>query len=113
LQLVRKATCDKLNSLNNYDRQTQESRRQIARSEPSIIRDKLSSDQWAAIAQYHEILKPLKDATKLLQGSAGGKTSAVWQALLTFEKSLAHFERLRVQYPITETCRNRSLLRFS
>jgi hypothetical protein len=83
-------------SWNNYVRRTQESGRRIARSEPSIIRDKLSSDEWAVIAQYHEILKPLKDATQLLQGSAGGKFGAIWQVLPTFEKLLSHFERLRV-----------------
>jgi hypothetical protein len=57
---------------NNYVRRTQGSGRQVARSEPSVIRDKLSSDEWAAIAQYHRILKSLKDATWLLQRSTGG-----------------------------------------
>ena len=41
------------------------------------MRDKLSSDEWAVIERYHEILKPLKDATKLLQGSASGKFGAI------------------------------------
>lgn len=81
-------------SWNNYVRRTQDSGRRIARREPSIVRDKLSSDEWAVIAQYHEILKPLKDATQLLQGSAGGKFGAVWQVLPTFEKLLSRFERL-------------------
>ena len=87
----------------NYVRRTQESGRSITRSEPSIVRDKLSSDEWAVIERYHEILKPLKDATKLLQGSAGGKFGAIWQVLPTFEKLLSHFESLRVQSPIAET----------
>jgi hypothetical protein len=51
-------------------------------------------------------LKLLKDATQLLQGSAGGKFGAIWQVLPTFEKFLSHFERLRAQYSIMETCRD-------
>ena len=45
----------------------------------------------------------IRDTTKLLQGSAGGKFGAIWQVLPTFEKLLSHFESLRVQYPIAET----------
>ena len=71
-----------------------------------MIRDKLSSDERAVIAQYHEISKPLKDATQLLQGSAGDKFGAIWQVLPTFERLLSQFERLRAQYLITETCRD-------
>lgn len=87
----------------NYVRRTQESGRSATRTEPSIVRDKLSGDEWTVIERYREILKPLKDATKLLQGSAGGKFGAIWQVLPTFEKRLSHFESLRVQYPIAET----------
>lgn len=84
-------------SWDNYVRRTQESGRKITRSESSIIRDKLGSDEWVVLERYREILKPLKDATKLLQGSAGGKFGAIWQVLPTFEKLLSHFESLRVQ----------------
>jgi hypothetical protein len=43
--------------------------------EPSLLQDVLSADDWSIILQYVELLKPLKDATVLLQGhvSTSGK----------------------------------------
>jgi len=40
------------------------------------------------------ILKPLKEATMLLQGHIGGKASAIWQVIPQYDKMLSHFERL-------------------
>jgi hypothetical protein len=36
--------------------------------ELSLISDVLSTNDWSVITQYVELLKPLKDATLLLQG---------------------------------------------
>lgn len=38
----------------------------------------------------------------MLQGHAGGQCGRIWQVLPTFERLLAHFEELRVEYPTVE-----------
>lgn len=44
---------------------------------PLIVRDALSDDDWTIIARYHEILKPLQEATKLLQGEIGSQFGCI------------------------------------
>jgi hypothetical protein len=39
-----------------------------SRKKPAIVDDKMSSEDWAVIAEYLAILKPLKIATKRLEG---------------------------------------------
>jgi hypothetical protein len=39
-----------------------------SRKKPAIIDDKMSSEDWAVIAEYLAILKPLKIATEHLEG---------------------------------------------
>jgi hypothetical protein len=39
-----------------------------SRKKPAIINDKILSKDWAVIAEYLAILKPLKIATKRLEG---------------------------------------------
>lgn len=41
---------------NSYVRRASEIGRKVTKSEPSILKDKLSDDDWATIPQYHEIL---------------------------------------------------------
>lgn len=43
----------------------------------AALRDKLSADDWYIIKQYHEILQPTKEATKILQGHAGGRFGCI------------------------------------
>jgi hypothetical protein len=35
---------------------------------PAIVDDKMSAEDWSVIAEYLAILKPLKTATKRLEG---------------------------------------------
>lgn len=65
-----------------------------------ILADQLTDDDWNVLAMYHEILEPVKTATGLLQGEAGGRYGCIWQVLPTFERLLEHFEQLRLQYPV-------------
>jgi hypothetical protein len=70
---------------------------------PSVIDDKLSTVDWSILARYHEILKPIKDEARKLEGSIGSNHGAIWQVLPAFERLLTHFENLRRQYPPLET----------
>ena len=70
---------------------------------PPILQDALDDNDWHIIKLYHEILKPLRDATKLLQGHAGSRFGAIWQVIPAFEKLLHHFETLVDRYPVKES----------
>lgn len=39
-----------------------------SRTKPTIVDDKMSAEDWSVIAEYLAILKPLKIATKRLEG---------------------------------------------
>ena len=78
------------------------SNRPIKQQPPPILSDTLSTDDWAVITRYIEILKPLKDATLALEGHIGGRFGAIWQVLPLYEKLLLHFEDQVHQYPIAE-----------
>lgn len=58
-----------------------------SRKKPAIVDDKLSSEDWVVIAEYLAILKPLKIATKRLEGRPEEGTASwpqhVWTLLLT------------------------------
>lgn len=64
--------------------------------------DVLDDDDWHVIAIYHELLEPIKVATGYLQGQPGSRHGSIWQVLPAFEKLLAHFERQRLRYPVTQ-----------
>lgn len=87
----------------NYVRRMTLKSQPLKRQRLSVVDDRLSADDWATISSYQDMLQPLKEATLLLQGNAGGKFGAIWQVLPTFEKLLLHFEGLRVQYPVGKT----------
>ena len=77
---------------------------------PSLLVDLLNADDWSIITQYLEILKPLKDATILLQGYVsttgnGAKPvhGGIWQVLPIFESMLAAFEHARERHLPTAT----------
>jgi hypothetical protein len=76
---------------------------------PSIHQDKLGADDWAVIAEYVAILKPLKDGTMLLQGriaddkdklqdSKVPTRGAIWQVRPVFESILSTLEEARTRY---------------
>jgi hypothetical protein len=74
-------------------------KRPVTKRRPAILDDALSADDWHTIRLYHEILKPVKDATLRLQGHG---VNALWQVLPSYEKLLKHFETLVTQYPVAE-----------
>ena len=84
-----------------YCARCEQANRPIKRRRPPILSDMLSTDDWAVITRYVQILKPLKDATVALEGHIGGRFGAVWRVLPQYEKVLQHFESLIEQYPIT------------
>jgi hypothetical protein len=86
-----------------YCHRCTQSIRPITKQPPAILQDALSSDDWNVIKLYCEILAPVKDAVKMLQGHAGGHFGAIWQVLPAYEKVLRHFEQLVVQYPVEES----------
>jgi hypothetical protein len=77
-----------------YCARCEQANRLIKRQPPPILKDMLSTDDWAVIAQYVAILKPLKDATLALEGQIGGRFGAMWRVLPQYEKVLQHFEEL-------------------
>ena len=77
---------------------------------PTLLNDLLSADDWSVITQYIQLLKPLKDATLLLQGhvSTTGKGAkavhgAIWQVLPIFENIMAGFEEARQRHLPSKT----------
>lgn len=64
-----------------------------SRPKPAIVDDKMSAEDWSVNAEYLAILKPLKIATKRLEGwPREGKFGAIWEVLLTMEWLLKHLE---------------------
>ena len=73
---------------------------------PSIFDDRLTPEDWSIIAQYTQVLKPLKLATMLLQGhvkdvktSSKVVTGGLWMVLPIFEEILSSFEVARKRHP--------------
>ena len=87
---------------NEYPERCQR-RKALPKKAPPILQDALDDNDWHIIKLYHEMLKPLKDATKLLQGHAGSRFGAIRQVIPAFEKLLHHFETLVDQYPAKES----------
>jgi hypothetical protein len=65
---------------------------------PSIVDDRLSTDDWEVLKAYHEILQPIKKPTNILQGQIGGHFGAIWQVLPQFEVLLIHLEEQRQRH---------------
>jgi hypothetical protein len=59
---------------------------------PSLVDDALTTDDWLCLTEYRGILKPLHDATKALEGHAGGRFGAIWLVLPTIEQLLNELE---------------------
>ena len=84
--------------------------------EPSLLADVLDADDWSVIAQYVALLRPLKEATMLLQGrvstTAKGEQlvkGAIWQVLPIFEVIMNSFEEARQRYLPAETLESQRL----
>ncbi|KAF4443574.1 transposase-like protein [Fusarium austroafricanum] len=74
-----------------------------SRTKPAIVDDKMSVEDWSVITEYLAILKPLKIATKRLEGRPKeGKFGAIWEVLLTMEWLLKHLEEFKVQHELDE-----------
>ncbi|KAJ3453314.1 hypothetical protein MRS44_017561 [Fusarium solani] len=70
-----------------------------SRKKPAIVDDKMATEDWSVIAEYLAILKPLKIATKRLEGRPQeGKFGAIWEVLLTMEWLLKHLEEAKVRH---------------
>ena len=65
---------------------------------PSIVDDRLTTDDWEVLKAYHEILQPIKKSTNILQGQIGGRFGAIWQVLPQFEILLSHLEEQRQRH---------------
>ena len=85
-----------------YCARCEQANRLIKRQPPPILKDMLSTDDWAVISQHVAILKPLKDATLALEGQIGGRFGAMWRVLPQYEKVLQHFEELVKPYPVNK-----------
>jgi hypothetical protein len=56
--------------------------------------DGLTAADWAVITDYIEVLKPLKAATKRLEGRGkGGRFGAIYEVIPVFEFLMAEFEQ--------------------
>ncbi|PVH90491.1 hypothetical protein DM02DRAFT_480048, partial [Periconia macrospinosa] len=61
--------------------------------------DGLTSQDWAVITQYIQVLQPLKEATLRLEGrGASGRFGAIHEVIPTFEAILQAYEHLSEQY---------------
>ena len=94
-----------------YEARCRRSGKQPTRKPPPILNDRLSSNDWLTLAQYHEILAPLKKWTLDLQGHVGNRHGAIWRVIECYEELLAHFEALRQEHPVVapELRRDKSL----
>ncbi|KAJ6436796.1 putative 115 kDa protein in type-1 retrotransposable element R1DM [Purpureocillium lavendulum] len=69
------------------------------RKKPTIVDDRMAAEDWSVIAEYLAILKPLKIATKRLEGRPReGRFGAIWEVLLTMEWLLKHLEEAKLQH---------------
>lgn len=69
------------------------------RKKPIIVDDRMIAEDWAVIAEYLAILKPLRIATKRLEGRPReGRFGAIWGVLLTMEWLLKHLEEAKLQH---------------
>ncbi|KAI1663485.1 hypothetical protein L13192_12440 [Pyrenophora tritici-repentis] len=59
----------------------------------------LTAADWAVITEYIEVLKPLKDATKRLEGRGKcGRFGAIYEVIPVFEFLMGRFEQRLRQY---------------
>ena len=59
----------------------------------------LSANDWQVITEYMEVLLPLKEATKRLEGCGKGDAfGAIYEVIPVFEQLLAAFERKLRQF---------------
>ena len=72
-----------------YVRRIEQQGKQVVKSEPAIIKDTLTDEDWTILAGYHQIHRPLKEATELLQGKAGGRFGAIGMYCLHLNTSFA------------------------
>jgi hypothetical protein len=67
--------------------------------QPSHLVDYLSQHDWSTITDLLLVLKPLEQATKLLQGhGAGASHGSIWQVIPFMEKLFSHFEDIRKRF---------------
>lgn len=60
---------------------------------------RLSAADWGVITEYLEVLKPLKLATKRLEGrGAGGQYGAIYEVIPVFEYILSYYEQRVASY---------------
>lgn len=68
-------------------------------SNGSLTDDSLSSDDWHTLTELHEILKPFKEATLLLEGRGGtGSYGTAWGVLPTIHHFLTHTREREIHY---------------
>ncbi|RYF41222.1 MAG: hAT transposon family protein, partial [Cytophagaceae bacterium] len=101
------------NELRDYDQKLARHHRRPTGPEPkapSLQSDRLSNDDWHIIAEYVQLLKPLKQATMHLQGNVNTTAKleqpvkgAIWQVLPAFEEILQGFERARELHQPSES----------
>jgi hypothetical protein len=59
----------------------------------------LSANDWQVITEYIEVLKPLKEATKRLEGRGKGNSfGAIYEVIPVFEQLLTQLERVVKQF---------------
>lgn len=80
----------------------------------TIYDDRLTPTDWSIIAQYTQILRPLKLATMRLQGhvkelrtSAKVVIGSLWMVLPIYEEILSSFEEARERHPTVAKQRSR------
>ena len=74
---IDKLLIDKRTNYERYCARCECSNRPIKQQPLAILNDTLLDDEWTVITRYIEILKPLKDATLVLEGYASGRFSAI------------------------------------
>ncbi|KAJ6436881.1 MFS multidrug transporter [Purpureocillium lavendulum] len=71
----------------------------LVQAEVTEWKQNMATEDWSVIAEYLAILKPLKIATKRLEGQPRqGKFGAIWEVLLTMEWLLKHLEEAKLQH---------------
>src|SRR4051794_20208113 len=65
--------------------------------------DGLTADDWQVITQYIQVLKPLKTATKKLEGRGkSGRYGALYEVYPTFEYVLRTYEEIAKPYELVD-----------
>ncbi|TKA67676.1 hypothetical protein B0A49_10531 [Cryomyces minteri] len=86
----------------------------LDKSKTSITEDKLTPDDWRELTDFRDLLLPMKEMTKRLEGNAiTGSYGALWESLGAMDYLLSTLERRKDELFIQEDTHFRAAIKLS